>query len=167
MTYLAPPSPYDLGRLLGAVLGWDSARWWWPRGSCSPYGRRRGAPCSGWGPYVLARGSRRSCDLAEHRYEALPVKGHIERSVREMERERERALVVGPTSTHLRVEVEEALLTVDVVEGCKWEGRTIHGHGVELESPSVAGKDPVRVRPTHIHLHTITPCSLERLRTVI
>ena len=62
------------------------------------------------------------------------------------------AAAAAAVNTHLAVEVEEAILTVDVPEGSKALDRAVHTHGVVTQLATHCHEHPVRVRPTDEHL---------------
>ena len=55
-------------------------------------------------------------------------------------------------NTHLAVEVEEAILTVNVSEGSEALDRSIHTHGVITQLPTHRHEHPVRIWTTNKHL---------------
>ena len=55
-------------------------------------------------------------------------------------------------SSYLRIEVEESVRTVDVVEGSKAGDGTIDVHGMDIHASSPTEDYPVRIWSTHKHL---------------
>ena len=61
-------------------------------------------------------------------------------------------------SANLRVEVEEAVRTVDIVERSKAGHRSVNVHGMDVHASPATQEYPLRIGPTHKHLHQHTSC---------
>ena len=55
------------------------------------------------------------------------------------------------THTHLRVEVEKPVGTVDIVERSKRYDLTINGHGMDMQGCPVTHQQPMGIGPTDEH----------------
>ena len=71
---------------------------------------------------------------------------------REEEGNYESGVGLKPCSFYLRVEVEESLRAVDVVEGSEGSGGPVDKHGVHVECSPLGHEEPVGIGTTHEHL---------------